>query len=102
MPDIAASTKTKASFENTGGGTYTFFGALETTNDSDWIRLQVSAGVHYRIFASFTETDTREFGDCQIALFNSLGQPAGGTTVTPYSPGPELSFTAGSDGFVYL
>jgi hypothetical protein len=56
MPDVAASIKTKANFEQLGS-VYTYSGALETANDSDWIRIQVSAGVTYRFFASFNDFD---------------------------------------------
>lgn len=99
MPDIAASIKTKANFEQLAN-LYTFTGALEKAGDSDWIRINLNVGVTYQFWASFTESDSRDLGNAQMALFDASGNPI--MTGSQFGSGPYLTYTAGADGFAYL
>ena len=104
MPDVPASTKTKALLEGNDvfldEGTYS--GLLEKAGDHDWIRVKLEAGQTYNFYLCLLNTGSLTEGDSLLRL----RAPGGGLLVTDNDGGTGqnsfLSFMATANGVYFI
>jgi hypothetical protein len=72
MTDIPAGTNTKAVLEGDSGAG-AFSGQLESAGDHDWIKVNLSSGLTYKIYLCFQDTGSVVLGDSTLRVHDASG-----------------------------